>query len=86
MYIGFSKRLVALGGLRIGVGKRLSGATGWIVLIFLGMFYLMWYMMIACLWIFYGFGYLFFYLPFKGIVHLSEKKKAQQTRQQEREG
>lgn len=73
MYIGFSKKLKALGGLRIGFGKRLSGAGGWILLCCCAVLNLFWYMILGCLWLMYGVGYLF-YLPIKAIVNVIHKK------------
>lgn len=74
MFVGFSKRLKALGGLRIGFGKRLHGAGGWILFFFCAILNLYWYMILGCLWLFYGVGYLF-YLPIKAIANVIKRKQ-----------
>lgn len=74
MYIGFSKRLKALGGLRIGFGKRVHGAGGWILFFLCAILNLYWYMILGCLWLFYGVGYLF-YLPIKAIANVIKRKQ-----------
>lgn len=74
MFIGFSKKLKVLGGLRIGFGKRLSGAGGWILLFCCAILNLFWDMILGCLWLMYGCAYLF-YLPIKAIVNVINKKR-----------
>ena len=74
MYIGISKRLKVLGGLRIGVGKRLSGTGGLILLCCCAFINLFWYMILGCLWTIYGLGYLV-YLPIKAIVNATKRKQ-----------
>lgn len=74
MYIGFSKKLKALGGLRIGVGKRMSGAGGLIFLIGIGIVYIYWYMFLACLWLIFGCCWLLC-LPVNAIVKAVKKKQ-----------
>lgn len=75
MYIGFSKKLKALGGLRIGFGKRFSGAGGWILLFCCAVLNLFWYMILGCLWLMYGTYYVLFYLPIKAVVSIIKKKQ-----------
>jgi hypothetical protein len=75
MYIGFSKTLIKLGGIRIGVGKRMKGSTGWIMLLFYGMLQVTWWMIVGTLWMMYGIGWLFVYLPIKGIINLYKKHR-----------
>ena len=74
MYISFGRRLKSLG--RIRFGFRMKGSTAWIFAIFYGMFYLCWYMILACLWLMYGMCYLFFYLPIKLIIKCCKAHKA----------
>lgn len=74
MYIGFSKKLKALGGIRIGFGKRLHGAGGWILLCCIAILNLFWYMILGCLWLMYGCGFLV-YLPIKAIANVIHKKR-----------
>lgn len=74
MYVGFSKKLKALGGMRLHIGGR--GRKGIIMLGIYGILYLYWYMFLACLWMMYGAGYLMFYLPYKGIRAAVRNKKA----------
>lgn len=78
MYIGFGHRLRGLGGMRVGF--RVSSSSGIAFLCIYGCLnaciYLCWYSMLAMLWMMYGMGYLFFYLPTKGIMGLIKKKRA----------
>ncbi len=71
MFIGFSKRLKAMGGFRLGVGLRLTKNNCWyflFALLLYGCFYLCWYSVIACGWILYFMLYALYkiyYLMFK---------------------
>lgn len=67
MYIGFTKRLKALGGLRVGFGKRVSGATGAMLFCLAAIINLCWYMILGCVWLAYGAIWLMFILPIKAI-------------------
>ena len=81
MYISFGRKLMGLGRVRFGVGVRTKGSTAWLMLIVYGLLYMCWYMMLGTLWLMYGIGYLFFYLPIKGITKLvkSSKEKSPQV-------
>lgn len=73
--VGFHKTLLRLGKWRFGIGYRTRGATGLIMLCFLGLFNLMWYMILGCLWVIYGCIWLIFVLPIKAIKKLQNKEK-----------
>lgn len=78
MYLSIGRRLRGLGKIRIGAGFRMKGWTAAIMIFVYAMVYLCWYMMLGTLWLLYGIGYLFIYLPIKGIVKLCKtysKKK-----------
>ena len=77
MYLSFGRTLRGLGKIRIGAGFRMKGPTAWIMLIVYGLLYMCWYMILGTLWLMYGMGYLFFYLPIKGIVKLCKKRQEQ---------
>lgn len=74
MFVGFTKTLKKMSGFRLGFGIRINKKNWWywlLVMCFVGLFYLMWYMIIgAC----YGLYYLCFalykcyYYMFKGIA------------------
>lgn len=56
MFVGFTKRLKSMSGFRIGFGLRVNKRNWWYFLfamLFVGMFYLMWYMMIGAGWMLY---------------------------------
>ena len=79
MFISFSQKLKSLGNVR--VGYRLKGSKA---IIFICVYWFMnfcWYLLLGGLWCIYGMCYLFFYLPFKGIVtlikYISEEVKKQ---------
>ena len=82
MYIGFSKRLKRLSGIRIGAGYRISGFMGLFILLGIGMANLMWYSILACMWMLYGMFWLMyqmcvwiFYKPIKLLVKVIKSKK-----------
>lgn len=77
MYLGFGRRLRTLGGVRLFAGVRLKGATAAFLFFFIAIIRLYWYIMLGMLWMIYGFGYLCFYLPVRGIVSLCKKRKKQ---------
>lgn len=79
MFIGFSTRLKRMGGFRLGIGKRVHGWTAIFILMFVGIFYLMWWSLLGCMWLIYGVCWLFFYLPIKLIVNAVKKRKAKQA-------
>lgn len=74
MFVGFTKTLKKMTGFRLGFGLRVNKRNWWywcIAMFFVGMFYLMWYMIIAA-----GYGlyfmcwaiYKIYYYMFKGIA------------------
>lgn len=71
MFLSFSKRLKSMGGIRFGVGFRLTKRNCWYFLFALmlyGCFYLCWYSVLACGWITYFMLYgicKIYYLMFK---------------------
>mgnify|MGYP000874251520 CR=1 FL=1 len=77
-FVGFSKTLLRMGGFRIGAGIRLKKSTAAILGVFILMFYMMWYSVILSGWMIYGFCWLFFYLPYKGISSAIKKSKEKQ--------
>ena len=79
MFIGFSTRLKKMGGFRLGIGKRVHGWTAILILVFVGMFYLMYWSFLGCLWLMYGICWLCFYLPVKLIVTAVKKRKAKRA-------
>lgn len=92
MYIGFSKRLKKMSGLRFGIGLRLTRRNWWFIwfaLIFVGMFYMIYYTFIGMAWMLYG-CYKLCYWLFKGIaigckklMQLIRKNKAAKETPQE---
>ncbi len=81
--VGFRKTLFKLGKWRFGIGYSTRGATGIIMLCVFGIFNLMWYMILGCLWIIYGVIWLFFILPMKAIFKLIKNKKTDLNSNQE---
>lgn len=77
MYISFGQKLRGLG--RVRFGFRMKGSAAWIMAILYGLVYMCWYLMLGTLWLLYGMGYLFFYLPIKGIVKLSKQNKKEEN-------
>ena len=79
--VGFRKTLFKLGKWRFGIGYSTHGATGIIMLCFYGIFNLIWYTMLGCLWMIYGVIWLFFVLPIKGITKLIKNKSTENNNQ-----
>lgn len=81
MYISFGRKLKGLGNVR--VGHRLKGSSAWYFLFIYYSLQLCWYMLLGTLWLVYGFGYLFFYLPIKGVIKLvqniNQKRKIEEA-------
>ena len=80
-HFGFHKTLLRLGGMRFGVGAGMKSGTGCVIMAFLGVFYLMWYILIGTLWMMYGVFWLMygmirliFVLPIKGIIKLVKNR------------
>ncbi|MBQ2273320.1 MAG: hypothetical protein II337_07670 [Clostridia bacterium] len=76
VHLGFRKTLLKIGKWRFGIGYSMHGATGFFVLCIYAMLNLMWYSILACLWMTYGVIWLFFVLPIKIIVKICKRKKA----------
>ena len=60
MFISFSKTIARVGGLRIGVGKRITAKNAWwmlLVVCFVAVFKFMWYMCVFILWLVYAMLY-----------------------------
>ena len=72
MYLSFGRKLRGLGYIHLGVRRR----NIWLVLTVYLVFYVFWYSLLAALWLAYGMGYLFYYLPAKGIVKLCKHKRS----------
>ena len=68
MYVSWGRKLKSLGGARVGYHFR--GKRAWYFLIAYGFIQLIWYMILGSLWLGYGMGYVFFYLPIKGAIKL----------------
>ena len=81
--VGFRKTLFKLGKWRFGIGYSTHGATGVIMLCVFGLFNLMWYMILGCLWLTYAFIWLFFILPIKGLSKLIKNKTSTSNNNQE---
>ena len=62
MYVGFSKKLKRLSGIRIGAGVRIKGFMGLFVLCGIGIANLIWYSILACMWMIYGMFWLMYQL------------------------
>ena len=80
MYVSIGRSLRNLGKVRICTGFRLRGWSAAIMLFLYAMIYLCWYMLLGTLWLMYGIGYLFVYLPIKGIIKLSKQHKENSPR------
>lgn len=68
MFLSLSKTMVKFGGVRLGVGMRMSKKNAPYLAIFAGImliFKFMWSMMIVCFWLMYALGY--------GIIIASKK-------------
>lgn len=68
MFIEFRKTLFKMGKFRIKAGFRVKGLGAIFVYLIYLMFYMMWYSLLASLWLMYGFLYLLA-LPIKAIKH-----------------
>lgn len=71
MYVSFGKRI--LKGFNFRLGWKLHGWTAIFGILVIAMFYMTWWSILACGYLMYGFCYLCFYLPGKGIVKLIKK-------------
>lgn len=54
MFLGISKTLKSMGGFRLHLGVKMNSWYGWIIMLFVGMFYLMWFSIVAAGWVLYG--------------------------------
>lgn len=74
MFVSFTNTLKKMSGFRLGFGIRVNKKNWWywlLLMCFVGMFYLMWYTMIAVGWCLYYLCYALYkiyYLLFKGIA------------------
>lgn len=68
MLIGFRQTLLKMGKFHIGIGFRVKGITAIFVYLVYLIFLMMWYSILASLWLLYGMIYLIA-LPIKGIKH-----------------
>lgn len=73
--VGFGRTLVKMGKWHFGIGFKVRGGAGLIALCIFGIMNLMWYMLVGCCWITYGFIWLIFVLPIKILVNSSKRKK-----------
>lgn len=71
-----------LSGVRLHIGKRVSGIGGCMLLLCIGMVNLIWFTILGTLWLMYGviwltykFFYLCFYLPIKAIIKAVKKRQ-----------
>ncbi|MCL2816805.1 MAG: hypothetical protein FWD39_00260 [Clostridiales bacterium] len=86
-FMGFSKTLKKMGGMRVGIGfrvdKRKKNAKWLLPLVMIvgGMVYLLWYLFLLILWGFYW-TLKIFYLAFKGIYSLIKGKKHETLEEQ----
>ena len=81
--VGFHKTLFKLGKWRFGIGYGFHGVTGIIMLCIYGMLNLMWYLVLGTLWMMYGFIWLMFILPIKGISKLIKNNQSNSSSNQE---
>ena len=80
MFISLSKTIARFGGFRLGIGMRLNKKNAmwmWLILFFVGMFQLMWGMMLICGWLIYAMFY-GLYWCIKKIIRASSKKQTTQ--------
>ena len=79
MFVGFSKTLVRMGQIRIGFGARLRSKNFLAFLVVFGILYLTFYAVLWSVilagWTLYGVFLLCFYLPYKGIKRIVNRKK-----------
>ena len=73
-YVGAHRTLMKMGKWRFGIGYRAKGATGAILVFLFAILNLMWYMILGCIWLTYGFIWLCFVLPIKGIAKLCKRE------------
>lgn len=74
MLLGFSKALRAMGGVRLGVYIR--GKWAALLFVFVLMFYVMWYSLLAALWIVYGMVWIVV-KPIAWIINRIRNRRAQ---------
>lgn len=64
MFMTLSKTLGKVGGIRIGIGTRITSKNAWwacLIVFFISMFQLVWYMMVLSFWLMYATFYGFFW-------------------------
>lgn len=80
MFITLSKTIGKIGGVRIGVGKRITSKNAWWMLMLLSFAYIfkaMWYMCIFSLWLMYAMCYGIYWLissMIKAIIRMINSK------------
>ena len=81
MFISLSKTIARFGGFRLGIGIRLNKKNAiwaWLILFFVGIFQLMWSMMLICAWLMYVMFYGLYWCIKKTVAVLSKKDKNKQ--------
>ena len=82
MFISFSKTVARFGGFRLGFGMRLNkknAVWAWLVLLFVGIFQLLWSMFVLCGWLIYAMFYGLYWCTKKLISALSKRQVNQQV-------
>lgn len=77
MFISLSKTIARFGGFRLGIGMRLNKKNAiwaWLILFFIGIFQLMWAMILICGWSIYAMFY-GLYWCIKKIIYVLSKKQ-----------
>ena len=80
MFLSFSKTIAKVGGVRIGIGTRVSKKNAPYALIGIFFYYLFlmcWYMIIGCFWLMYAMCYGCYWVIKKLILSLKSKKDMQ---------
>jgi len=79
MFVGFSKRLRGMSGLRFGFGMRVTKRNMWYMLIissFAAMMWVMWQLLVLGMWSLYWMYYFMLVWPYKKIYALLKARKA----------
>ena len=80
MFIGFSKTIARVGGVRLNMGMRMNKKNAaWfsLLILFIALFKLIWYMLLLCGWLIYAMFY-GMYWCIKKIILLCKKNKVSQ--------
>ena len=78
MFVGISKTLMKMGGFRLHVGLNLKKWYGWFLLLFLGVFYAAYFLILGILWALYGIAWCFYKLIILWIALFKMLKKGWQ--------